>query len=143
MRESLVEAKRWFAQSRADIAVVRTLLAAGHYATACFHAQQAAEKALKSVLFSKGERYVWGHSVRDLARRCEAHDQACSALAEEASLLDQYYIPTRYPNGLPSPAIAADVYTSGQARAALAASERILAVVETILQRAQPPAPSS
>lgn len=73
-----------------------------HYAAACFHAQQATEKALKAVLFSQGSRVVWGHSVRELARQCEAHAPAFAGMAGETALLDQFYIPiSQYPNALP------------------------------------------
>ena len=39
------------------------LLADRFPALACFHAQQAAEKALEAVLYGSGERQVLGHSV--------------------------------------------------------------------------------
>lgn len=64
-----VEARRWFVQAQADLEIVNLLQSAGYYAAACFHAQQAAEKALKAVLFGQGSRVVWGHSVRELALR--------------------------------------------------------------------------
>lgn len=129
-----LEARRWFSQAQADLAVVRTLRSAGHYAAACFHAQQAAEKALKAVLFSQGSRVVLGHSVRELARQCEAHDPAFAGVAEETALLDQFYIPTRYPNGLPSPAIPSEMYTMAQAAAAQEAVERVLQTAEAFLR---------
>lgn len=135
MNDRRVEAKRWFSQAQADMAVVRTLISAGHYATACFHAQQAAEKALKALLFSQGERLVWGHSVRELARQCGGYDQAFTALMADAGFLDQFYIPTRYPNGLPSPAVPSESYTVSQATAAQEASERLLGAVETFLRQ--------
>ena len=97
MNARQVEGRRWYRQAQADLEVVRTLRSAGHYAAACFHSQQAAEKALKAVLFVVGARVVLGHSVRELARRCESHDGAFAALAGDAGLLDQFYIPTRYP----------------------------------------------
>jgi HEPN domain-containing protein len=133
MNASRIEAQRWFRQARADLEVVRTLLAEGHYAAACFHAQQVAEKALKAALFSRGSRVVWGHSVRELARQCEAHDPAFAAVAEKAALLDQFYIPTRYPNGLPPPAIPSETYTVTQAEDAQEAAKRILYAVEAFL----------
>jgi HEPN domain-containing protein len=97
MNESHVEAQRWLRQAQADLAVVRTLHAAGHHAAACFYSQQAAEKALKAVVFAHGARVVLGHSVRELARQCEAYDTTFAGVAEGAALLDQFYITTRYP----------------------------------------------
>ena len=63
-----VEAQRWFRQAQTDLEVVRTLLSSQHYAAACFHSQQAAEKASKAVLYSQGARVVLGHAVRELVR---------------------------------------------------------------------------
>jgi len=129
-----IEARRWFRQAQADRAVVRTLCSERHYAAACFHAQQTTEKALRAVLFSQGHRVVWGHSVRDLARQCEAHDPAFARVAKDAALLDQFYIPTRYPNGLPSPAVPSETYSLTEAEAAQGAAERTLSVVEIFLR---------
>jgi HEPN domain-containing protein len=129
-----IEARRWFREAGADLEVVRTLRAGGHYAAACFHSQQSAEKALKAVLYSQGSRLVLEHSVRDLARQCESYDSAFAEMAEGAALLDQLYIPTRYPNGLPSPAVPSETYTAAQAETAQAAAERVLALVENFLR---------
>lgn len=52
-----------------------------------------------------------------------------------AALLDQFYIPTRYPNGLPSPAIPDETYTEIQAEAAQAAAKHVLSLVETFLRQ--------
>lgn len=69
-----------------------------------------AEKALKAYLYAQGEEVVIGHSVEALARWAAEYDADFEALREQVSLLDGYYIPTRYPNGLPDN-IPARVYT--------------------------------
>lgn len=51
----------------------------------------------------------------------------------KAALLDQFYIPTRYPNGLPSPAVPSETYSAAQAATAQEAAERVLEVVRTFL----------
>jgi HEPN domain-containing protein len=45
---------------------------------------------------------------------------------EAAKTLDKFYIPTRYPNGLPD-SIPADVYTAADAKRALDAVALVLA----------------
>src|SRR5207249_1074029 len=62
---------------------------------ACFAAQQAAEKALKAALLSRGDE-VWGHSVYKLGSSLRAPND----LLDLARVLDTYYIPTRYANGI-------------------------------------------
>jgi HEPN domain-containing protein len=114
----LEETKRWFRQAQAELAVVRTLRAAEHYAATCFHSQQVAEKALKAVLYSQEHRVVLGESVQELARQSEEHDAVFASLADDGALLDQFYIPTRYPNGLPSPSVPSETYTASHAETA-------------------------
>jgi HEPN domain-containing protein len=133
MNVPLGEAKRWFRQAQEDLAVVRSLKSAGHYAAACFQAQQAGEKAMKAVLFSQGRRVVLGHSIRELVRLGERYHPAFADIIAVAGLLDQFYIPTRYPNGLPFPAIPSETYTLSQAEGALQSAEEVLAAVETFL----------
>ena len=128
------EARRCVRQAQADSEVVETLRSGAHYAAACFHAQQTAEKALKAVLFSQGSRVVFEHSVRELTRRCQKHDPAFSEVEEEAAVLDQFYIPTRYPNGLPPPAIPSQTYTAVQAEIAQKAAGHALSTVEAFLR---------
>jgi HEPN domain-containing protein len=130
MNEPHIEAQRWLRQAQADLAVVRTLRTAGHHAAACFHSQQAAEKALKAVIFAHGARVVLGHSVRELARQCEAYDAIFAGMADGAALLDPFYITTRDPNGLPSPAVPGEAFTNAQAHTAQESAEYIISVVE-------------
>ena len=68
---------------------------------------------------------VIGHSVVTLLDQLVADHPALSALREAAQQLDQYYIPTRYPNGLPD-GVPSDVFTRAQAEGATAAAQRII-----------------
>jgi HEPN domain-containing protein len=88
-------------------------------------AQQAAEKALKALRYLHGERIVIGHSVVALLDQLITDHPALAALREVAQQLDQYYIPTRYPNGLPD-GVPADLFTRAQAEGAVAGSQRII-----------------
>ena len=75
-----------------------------------------------------------GHAVRELVRQCEAHDTAFASVLSYAALLDQFYIPTRYPNGLPTPAVPSETYGEAQAEAAQEAAERVLYIAEAFLR---------
>lgn len=92
--------------------------------------QQVAEKALKAFLYASGEQLVLGNSVDDLLRRAVKYDGSLAEKREWASL-DGYYIPTRYPNGLPD-GIPAHVYTPRLARDAVSLATD---VVESIARR--------
>lgn len=96
------QAQRWLDTAREDLLAARVMTDAAMYAHACFLAQQAAEKAAKSLWYAAGED-PWGHSVLKLVSQFP-HRERVPDLAnweQRAALLDRFYIPTRYPNGLP------------------------------------------
>jgi HEPN domain-containing protein len=96
------EAKRWLDQARDDLRFVRWVRKQGEFFDkGCFIAQQSAEKAIKACIYAKGARSVLGHSVAELLERLVKDHPLLEELREPARLLDRFYIPTRYPNGLP------------------------------------------
>ena len=105
----------------------------GFYAAACFQAQQAAEKALKAYLYYRRHRFVHGHSVSELAARCAKYDESFTTLKKGLAMLDRFYIPTRYPNGLPG-GIPAEAYFAEDAEQALAVAEEALSFVRERLE---------
>ncbi|MCA1733381.1 MAG: HEPN domain-containing protein [Acidobacteria bacterium] len=119
----------WMRQAGADLAMARTAEQAGNHEWSCFAAQQAAEKALKSVGLATGLE-LWGHSVAALLFEIDLSADPNAALAEGAKELDQHYIPARYPNGLPAGA-PTDLYTKTQAKRAIEHAERIIAWCES------------
>ncbi|MBS4007072.1 MAG: HEPN domain-containing protein [Clostridium sp.] len=122
------EGLRWFEQSEADLLGVQVLFDNNLYHLACFIAQQVAEKAIKAFLYARGEQIVTGHSVTALATWAEQFDAAFAALRDEVAILDGYYIPTRYPNGIPD-SIPAKVYTRKPAEEALRLAEKTIEFV--------------
>jgi HEPN domain-containing protein len=98
------EAGRWLETSRGDLETARVLRQARRWAHACFHAQQSSERALKALWYSR-DLDPWGHSVQrlidDLASASAETHLAMADLAQAAAEIDRFYIPTRYPNGLP------------------------------------------
>jgi HEPN domain-containing protein len=98
------EAKRWFTTAEDDLDTAKILIRSGKFAHSCFHAQQAGEKAVKSLWYFV-DADPWGHSIRMLIHGLEQVDMECYKsmmdLERAGSVLDRFYIPTRYPNGLP------------------------------------------
>ena len=99
----------------------------------CFLAQQASEKALKAYLYTQGERPVLGHATHLLVQRCASYEPDFTDLLEDCRRLDQYYIATRYPNGIPD-GIPHDVYTDYQASRAVGSADRIISFVRERLK---------
>ena len=93
--------KDWIYEAERDLGHVKNDSASGFYNWACFSAQQGAGKALKAV-FQKMGTEAWGHSVVGLLKELSARLDVPPGLMEACQELDKDYIPTRYPNALPS-----------------------------------------
>jgi HEPN domain-containing protein len=112
------EAERWLAQAQSDLDFARVGLREGFFAQVCFQCQQAAEKALKAIHYLGGARFVPGHSLVELLGPLVDRDPELASLRASARRLDQLYIPTRHPNGLPG-GVPADVFSREQAAEAI------------------------
>ncbi len=125
--------KQWLDKATEDLAVAKLVLAEEHTAHACFLSQQCIEKALKAYLLEKAQTYPRSHKLVDLLKECEQFEPAFSQFLVDCTVVDQYYVPTRYPDGVPRgkpSGMPSDV----EAQEAILAAEQILNfVVEHIL----------
>lgn len=124
----------WLRQAQDDYRFGRAALAGRFHAQACFIAQQVAEKAVKAVHYKLSGRPVIGHSVQALLKRLNARAQVTDDLLTLGGELDQYYVPTRYPDALPG-IVPSDAFSAAQARAALRAANKILKWAKTQVHR--------
>lgn len=77
--------------------------------------------------YALGERLVLGHSLVELLALIGTRSPDGEALREMAGILDQYYVPTRYPNGLPG-GVPFEAFGEAQAAAAVEGAERFAAL---------------
>ena len=90
--------QEWIARAKGDLALARAPLPeGGFYEDLCFHAHQAAEKAVKSVYlrFAWAFRYV--HDLEELMTGLRQHGLVVPAEVEEAVVLTNYAFEARYP----------------------------------------------
>ena len=127
------EAERWLAQARSDLAFAQLGLREGFYAQACFHCQQSAEMALKALHYLGGARLVIGHSLVELLAPLAQTHPTLGSLRGAAARLDQLYIPTRYPNGLPG-GVPAEVFSKEQAGEAIAQATEFIGQATALLR---------
>lgn len=137
MRDSRAEAQRWLRQAENDLAFAELALREGFFSQACFIAQQTAEKAVKSLAYGSGERVVLGHSLVELTSRLGLAFPELEKLREQAGLLDQYYVATRYPNGLPG-GVPFEAFGERQAREAVESAKRFLEIAQGAARRSTP-----
>jgi HEPN domain-containing protein len=118
-------ARDWLRQANRDLDVARTTAGAGQYDWACFAAQQAAEKALKA-LYQHHHAEGWGRVLDRLLAGLLPDEPELARFRDAAKILDKFYLPTRYPNGLDAGA-PADAYTAGEAAQALDHAQELVA----------------
>ncbi len=87
----------WLHQAERDLEQAEESRRAGRHEWACFAAQQAAEKAVKALHLFHGQE-AWGHVVARLLQELPPAVPVPPDLVEKARVLDNFYIPTRYPN---------------------------------------------
>ena len=130
------EGERWLAQAAEDLRWAAHLAKEGGYHLACFLAQQVTEKALKAFLYCQGEEIVLGHSVERLCSAAAVYRSDFADKSKRWSVLDGYYVPTRYPNSLPD-GIPANVYTEDAANNAVALAEEAVSWVRGLIEEAK------
>ena len=98
--DRFVQAGYWRSLAEQDRRVAE-LLATTEPNTACFHSQQAGDKAVKAALVAVAGDLPRVHTITVLLDELAGCDVALPAEAREAgSVLDRYYAPTRYPDAL-------------------------------------------
>jgi len=121
LKESRAEATRWLQQAENDLLFAQLGLRDEFHAQVCFQCQQICEKTVKAIRCCNGERFVYGHSLMELTSGLKE----LADLRDDFAILDQYYIPIRYPNGLPG-GVPFETCTSKQAAQAVRIAERTL-----------------
>jgi HEPN domain-containing protein len=120
---------RWLRQAEHDLDVAEKHQAGKDYSDACFMAEQASQKSLKGFLTAQGRRSIPIHSVAQLAEECSQIDKDFSSHIAPGRILDQYYIPTRYPDALAPPAVPFESYSEEQGEKAVQAARAIVSLV--------------
>lgn len=120
----MVTAIDWLQEAKNDLAAAKNLGQAKLYALACFHCQQAAEKALKATLIKTTGEFPKSHSLRQLA----ISTNLFVGLQEELAQLEGDYTFSRYPDAAGKPPAA--LYTVKHFEQKLKAAKKVLDVIE-------------
>ena len=89
----------WIRFAREDLRVAEWAFSTQIYNQTCFHAQQCVEKALKAWLSHQGTLPPRTHQLSLLMALLT--EDVLPDLRPAITLLDRFYIPTRYPDALP------------------------------------------
>lgn len=128
------EYKRWLRQAQHSLESSKRDMKMGDHDWGCFKAQQAAEFAVKGLLYGIGITAV-GHSVSKLLGELKARGISVDrAVLSAAKVLDRHYIPARYPNahivGAPY-----EFYDENTSKQAIKEAIRIIEFVKDVAKR--------
>lgn len=117
--ERLATTGDWLGKARSDLRGAEMLLAASQPepALSCYHAQQAAEKALKAVLVFLQIDYPLTHNLDDI-RDAIPHGWRLKEEHSDLEWLSEWAVEARYPGG-PEPSVEEAEGALAQARAVL------------------------
>jgi HEPN domain-containing protein len=130
MKRAKENGLRWLRQAKHNFEVTKKHLKNNDFSDACFMAEQTAQVTLKAFLYFRGERFVNIHSITELVKKSGEFSDDFTGLLAGAGKLDQYYIPTRYPDALAGNIIPAEAYMREQAEDALEIAQKILDLVK-------------
>lgn len=123
----------WFAQAERDLDQAESSRREARHEWACFAAHQAAEKAAKALHLAMGQE-AWGHVVARLLAELPPDVRPEALLIEKGRVLDNFYVPARYPNGHAEGA-PFEHYGPLQSEEALRHAREIVEVVRAALAR--------
>ncbi len=103
--ELIAETRAWFRRAELDLRAAQLDLDASPplSADAVFHAQQAAEKAMKGLLTWHGRPFRKTHNLTEIGAQCVSTDPSLEPLLRRASTLTDYAWRFRYPGDLDEP----------------------------------------
>ena len=132
MQDNLSHARGWFLKADSDLAAAHHIVDGdGPFDTACFHAQQAAERLLKGLLAYGGRPIPLVHDLDELHDLCLATDLAPTIARLDLTALTPYAVHLRY-----ELAFWPDRETAEESIAL--AEELRAAVLETVPEEARP-----
>lgn len=113
--------QRWFIKANNDLQTSKRVIAGDNpiLDTACFHAQQCAEKCFKAYLAAIGVHIEKTHDVKRLIIKCSEYDSEFLTLSSKGDNLTRFAASIRYPD---------DWYeiTSEEAKEAIKDAEEIM-----------------
>lgn len=92
----------WLYHAYQDLLAARRLIEDNRlYGPTVFHCQQAIEKSLKAFLLYKHRKLFDGHNLTWLCKQAAMTDQSFTKWISKSTLLNRFYIETRYPADIP------------------------------------------
>ncbi len=120
--------REWVDRARSDLLIAHTKLTGVYLEDLCFHAQQAAEKAIKAVLITRGIHFPYIHDIARLLTLLEENGERIPRSVQKAAQLTRFAVFTRYPG-------VASTITEPEYQQAIRLAEAVLRWAERIVRK--------
>ena len=117
----------------ADLTTARHLVVPGLYHNACYHAQQAAEKALKAVLLHEMATFPKTHDLSRLVDAIRVSQPTFPEFSLESAVLNEYAVDMRY-----DPHVLTDI-DEDEAKAAIDYAQDVVDHAQRFFGESSPP----
>ncbi|WP_291998835.1 HEPN domain-containing protein [Caldivirga sp.] len=129
----LKEYGRWITMAQRTLESARRDAEFGDFNWACFKAHQAAEFAIKAILYGIGKP-TRGHSLTHLIAELSELVNIPENIIDLCKFLDKFYVPTRYVDAW-SDGIPYEYFTRSDAETAINAANNIIVFTEDLWRR--------
>ena len=89
--------REWLNRARSNLALAKSRVPDAYLEDLCFEAQQAAEKAVKALLISRGVEYPYVHDLAHLLSMLENAGECVPDNVRKVEQLTPFAVLTRYP----------------------------------------------
>src|SRR4030042_571331 len=100
-RQSPDDPREWLNRARSDLLLARSHEEGIYLEDLCFHAQQAAEKAIKALLIRRGVEFPYVHDIAELLTLLEGSVERLPESIKRCETLTRFAVFTRYPGVAP------------------------------------------
>ena len=126
----------WLRHAKSDLAVAQSIENNSDVLPnqTAFHAQQAAEKAIKGAMIHAGIAFPLTHDLQDLIKRWTSSGRAWPAALINVKTLTPYAVESRYPGYIHQ-------VSRAEVRAAIEVAEQVIAWADALLHPTSPAIP--
>lgn len=125
--------KDWLLLVELDLRAARGALEEGAPNIACFCSHQAVEKVLKAILLQKNLKVPKIHSLVELLDKAAIDKIELKEFEPKIVFLNQFYIPTRYPDALPG-SLPEGLPTKEIAEKAIAYAAEVVSFIKPLIK---------
>jgi len=120
---------KWVYFAEQDLNFAKSGFKENFYSHVCFLSQQAVEKMCKAFLVFNKLNYPKTHKIIDIINSNVKLVELLKEHVDEIKLLDAFYIPTRYPDGVPG-SLPQGLPEKKDAESSLSTAEKIINIIK-------------